>query len=210
MVGVAVGIVLIAAAFAVGMLTADESDKVSELEDKVARVESELDDEQRELGYAEEEKKQADEKSESVEEELAAERNFKGSGPKQVAEQEYETDYPWEAAGEVGYLTLKPVGWVQEGEKWILTIEAKNTGHEPEDPFCGEAGATIIDAEENNYTGEAVISGGTANCGASLQPGSTATYKGEFKIPSNAVPVVAAIYGEYELEEEAKQWELPH
>jgi hypothetical protein len=202
-------VILIAAALFVGMAANDESSKVADLEDQVASVEGELADEERELGYAEEEKDRADEKTEEAESALAAERGFKGGGSKQKAEAEYETDYPWMAAGEVGYLTMKPVDWQQEGEKWILTVEAKNTGSEPEEPFCGSAGATVIDAEDNNYTGEAVLATGTANCGAALQPGQTATYKGEFAIPANAIPVVIALYGDFELEEEAKQWELP-
>jgi hypothetical protein len=205
-----VAVLAVVIAFAAGFVVADESDKVSELEDQVASTKSELSDEEQELAVAEEEREEVGEEAEDAEEELAAERGFKGTGGKQVADQEYETDYPWEAAGEVGYLTMKPIAWEEQGEKWILTVEAKNTGSEPEEPFCGSAGATVVDADDNNYSGEAVLGGGSANCGSALQPGQTATYKGEFQIPSNAVPVIVALYGDYEQEEEAKQWELPH
>ena len=199
----------IAAAFAAGFFVGDDSAKVSELEHQVASVESELSGEESAVAIAEAETEEAEEKAKKAEGSLAAERGFKGEGSKQVPEQKYETDYPWEAAGEVGYLLMKPVGWEQQGEKWILTVEAKNVGGEPKEPFCGSAGATVIDADNNNYTGEAVIGGSSADCGNALQPGQTLTYKGEFQLPSNAVPVVVALYGDYEQEEEAKQWELP-
>jgi hypothetical protein len=205
-----IAVLAVIVAFAAGIAVGDESGKVSELEGRIASTRSQLTDEERELGIAEKERDRAGEAANDAEDELAAERGFKGTGGKQVADQEYETDYPWEAAGEVGYLTMKPVGWEDQGEKWILSVEAKNTGSEPEEPFCGSAGATVIDADGNNYSGEAVLSGSSANCGSALQPGQTATYKGEFQIPSNAVPVIVALYGDYEQEEEAKQWELPH
>ena len=201
--------VLIVAAFFVGAASNDESGTVSELEDRVTAVRSDLESEESELERVESEAEDAAEHGEELEEQLAAERGFKGTGSKQVAEQEYDTDFPWEAAGQVGYLTMKPVGWEQLGEKWILTVEAKNSGHEPKEPFCGDGGAVVIDAEQNNFSGEAVLGGSSANCGSALQPGQTATYESEFTIPSSAVPVVVALYGDWEQEEEAKQWELP-
>jgi hypothetical protein len=206
----ALAVFAIIAAFAIGFFVGDDSAKVSELEDQMASVESELSGEESAVAIAESETEEAEEKAKTAERGLAAERGFKGEGSKQAPEQDYETDYPWEAAGEVGYLLMKPVGWEQQGEKWILTVEAKNVGSEPEEPFCGSAGATVVDADNNNYTGEADLGGGSANCGNALQPGQTLTYKGEFQIPANAVPVVVALYGDYEQEEEAKQWELPH
>lgn len=105
---------------------------------------------------------------------------------------------------------MKPTALEQSGEKWILTIEAKNEGSEPEEPFCGSAGGVLIDAEDNIYTGEAVLGGSSDNCGEELQPGLTGTFRSEFKLPADAVPVGVALYGDYEQEEEAKTWELPH
>jgi hypothetical protein len=147
----------------------------------------------------------------SLEEELEAERSINGEDTSsQDASGEYETDFAWETAGRVGYLTIKPISLDKEGEHWILTVEAKNEGSQPRQPFCGGAEAILIDAENNNYSGEAVISEGADNCGEELQPGLTGTFKSEFKLPSGAKPVAAAIYGDYEQEDEAKTWELPH
>lgn len=205
------GIMLAAIAFGVGLSAGDDSVQVSALESELADVEGERNEarsERADLVVAEGER--ADE-VESLEEELSAERALSGkSESKQKAPGEYDTDYDWEAAGTVGYLVLKPVGFEQEGDKWILTVEAKNEGKEPKEPFCGGAGGVVIDAEDRNYSGEAVLSESSDNCGEALQPGLTGIYKSEFKLPSGAVPVGLALYGDYEQEEEAKTWELPH
>lgn len=206
-----IAVVLVAAAFFVGMALNDESSKVSNLEGQVATVEGKLEQEEQELGYAEEEKERADEKAEDAEEELAAERSFKGSGAQQEPEGEYETDYPINAAGKVGPFIFKPTDISENGEgKWVLTIEAKNESSSPLEPFCGGGESILLDAEGNEYSGDSLLFKGGANCGDSLQPGLTAKYLSEFHLPPNATPVAAYIYGEYELEEEGKTWELPH
>jgi hypothetical protein len=220
---IAAAVVVIAvAAFFAGRATVDDhSGQITSLEGEVTEIEQKLSDSEEEgeterqlVTTAEEESEAAKEEAEEANSELADERAFKGEGEKQQsAETEYEVDYPWEAAGSTagGELIVKPVGWEKSGEKWVLTMEVKNTAHEPLEGFCGSAGATVLDAEENQYTGSAVLSNSTANCGESLQPGATATYAGEFKIPSKAVPVVVYISGNLHFsEEEGKAWELPH
>lgn len=203
-------VVLIVGAFAGGYLVADDSGEVSELNDQIAAVESERDEGEYRLSESEAEASEAQEELGSTREQLRAERSLNGKLPaKQETDQEYDTDFPWEAAGTVGYLTIKPIDISQEGSKWILTVEAKNEGSEPKQPFCGDAGAALGSAEGNTYTGEALLSDSSDSCGEELQPGLTGTFKSEFKLPEGTKPVVAVIYGDYEQEEEAKSWALP-
>jgi hypothetical protein len=213
-----VGIALIAGAYFVGAASVDtHSAEIGDLEADATNTKSQLETTEAEvssvegdLSVAKGEVSVAEEEASEVREELAAERSFKGNGAKQqVAEREYDTDFPWDAAGSVGHFIFKPVAWEQDGEKWLLKIEAKNESHEPLSPFCGGGEAMIIDAENNNYSGESVLFSGSADCSGELQPGTTQTFEAEFKLPSNAAPVAAAIWGEYELQEEAKTWELP-
>lgn len=203
-------IVLLVAAFAGGYFVADDAGEVSNLEDTVAALESERDEAQDDLAQSEDTGAELEDELASTSDQLEAERSLNGKSEKpQQDEGEYETDFPWQGAGTVGYLTIKPVDFAQEGSKWILTMEAKNEGSEPKQPFCGGAEAVLVDAEGNTYTGEAVLSESSDNCGEELQPGLTGTFKSEFKLPGGAKPVAAAIYGDYEQEEEAKTWELP-
>jgi hypothetical protein len=207
-----VAIILIAAAYLVGKGSVDtHSTEIGDLQAELHEAQSEVKAEKGQLSLAEGEVSVANERTAEVEGELASERSFKGEGEKQdAAEEEYETDFPWGAAGRAGNYIFKPIAWEQDGEKWLLTVEAKNVSHEPLSPFCGGAESVVIDAGQNNYTGESVLGSGAANCDGELEPGSTATYKAEFKIATNAAPVVIAIYGEYSQEEESKTWELPH
>lgn len=206
-----VALVAIVAAFVIGAASKDESGTVSDLEGQVAHLKSELSNEEAEVSSLESDREAAEEEAETAEEELAVERGFKGSGPKQEAEGEYETDYPVGAAGKVGPYIFKPTDISGDGEgKWTLTVEAKNSGSSPLEPFCGGGESILVDAEGNEYSGEAVLFKGGANCGDALQPGLTAKYLVEFHTPPNAVPVAAYVYGDYELEEEGKTWELPH
>jgi hypothetical protein len=203
-------VVLIVGVFVGGYLMADDSGEVSELHDQIANVESERDETEYRLSESEAEASEAQEELGSTREQLQAERSLNGKLPvKEGADQEYDTDYPWEAAGKVGYLTIKPIDITQEDSRWILTVEAKNEGSEPKLPFCGDAGAALGNSEGNTYTGEALLSDSSDSCGEELQPGLTGTFKSEFKLPEGTKPVVAVIYGDYEQEEEAKSWELP-
>jgi hypothetical protein len=206
-----VAMLIAAAAFAAGYIVADDAGKVGALESELAKVEDGREQARSERADVLISEGETAEELQTVEEELAAERSLNGMGEtQQKAPGEYETDFDWNSAGTVGYLTMKPVAFEKQGEKWTLTIEAKNEGKEPEEPFCGSAGGTLIDAEDRNYSGEAVLGEGSDNCGEALQPGLTGTYKSEFKVPPGATPVGVALYGDYEQEEEAKTWELPH
>lgn len=207
-----VALALIAAAYFVGRAGVDtHSAEVSELQAEVKSTNGQLASVEGELSVSKGEAEVANEEVAEAEEELAAERSFKGRGEsQQVVDQEYETDFPWGAAGRAGNFIFKPVSWKQEGSKWTLMVEAKNVSHEPKEPFCGGAESVVIDAGENTYTGDSVLGTNAANCGEELQPGTTATFEATFKLPSNSAPVVVAIYGEYEQEEEAKTWKLPH
>lgn len=201
----------VAAAFFAGAASNDESAKVSGLEDELVRVESDLSDAEGEVSDLESNQEEAENEAETAQEELAIERDFEGSGPQQKAQGEYETDYPIGAAGKVGPYIFKPTDISEEGEgKWVMTIEAKNSGSSPLEPFCGGGESILIDAEGNEYSGDSLLFKDGANCGDALQPGLTAKYLAEFNLPPNAAPVAAYIYGEYELEEEGKTWELPH
>jgi hypothetical protein len=212
-------VALIVAAFFVGKGSVDtHSSEVADLQSELRQSEGKLESEQQamaqvegDLSVAKGEVSVAEEEATEAEEELATERSFKGKGAQQsVADgQEFETDFPWEAAGTVGDFTFKPVSWEKDGESWVLSIETKNESHSPTSPFCGGGESVVLDAEGNEYSGQSVLFNGSADCSGELQPGTTETFEAEFKIPSTAVPVAAAIYGEYEQEEEAKLWELP-
>jgi outer membrane murein-binding lipoprotein Lpp len=217
--GSIVAVVLVAGAYFIGKGSVDtHSSEVADLQGEIRDAQGKLEAEEAELRAAEGdlssakgEVSVAEEEVIEAKEDLAAERSFKGEGAEQnAANAEYNTDYPWGAAGEAGDFIFKPTGWEQDGSKWVLTVEAKNISHEPKEPFCGGAESVVLDAGENQYTGEADLGNGAADCGSELQPGTTATYKADFDIPANSVPVVVGIYGEYEQEEEAKLWELPH
>lgn len=205
-------VIAVAAVFFAGYAVGDDSGQVSDVQSELASAETKVTDLTTQMGEVAEAKGEASLEIEGLEEELAAERSLNGKSEKSqtAANQEYNTDFPWKAAGTVGYLTMKPIAFEQVGERWILTVEAKNDGNGPKQPFCGGGEAVVIDAEDNNYTGEAVLGETSDNCGEELQPGLTGTFKSEFKLPSNAVPVGVALYGDYEQSEEAKTWELPH
>ena len=103
---------------------------------------------------------------------------------------------------------MKPIDLSQTGDRWVLTVEAKNESNEPMSPFCGSAGANLEDSAERIYTGEAVISSSSDSC-EEFQPGLAGTFQGEFTLPEDAEPAIALIYGDFEQEEEAKAWALP-
>lgn len=193
-----------------GYFLGDDSAELADLDEKIATIEAERDGVESQLSASETETTEAQEELGSTREQLRAERSLNGKLPaSSESDQEYETDYPWGAAGRVGYLTIKPLDIAQEGSRWILTVEAKNEGSEPKQPFCGGAGAVLGSAEGSTYSGESVLSDTSDNCGEEIQPGLTGTFKSEFKLPEPAEPVIAVIYGDYEQEEEAKSWELP-
>jgi hypothetical protein len=192
----------LAAAFLGGFLLGDDSGEVSSLEDQVAKAEDELAGAENQVSIYSGEAEELEESTESLEGKLHAERSLNGrtTVPQNT---EYETDFDWETAGTVGYLTMKPIDLTQSGSKWILTIEAKNEGNEPESPFCGDGGAALEDSAERTYSGETVIGSGSDSC-EELQPGLTGTFKSEFTLPEDANPAIALIYGDYEQEDEAK------
>jgi hypothetical protein len=193
--------------FWVGYRVGDDSSEVANLEDEVGDLRSELEGAENEASHNAGEVEYLQGSNEELESQLHAERSLNGKTT--VAQSsEFETEFDWETAGAVGYLTIKPTDLSQNGDRWLLTVEAKNEGSEPKTPFCGDAGATLVDAAERTYTGESVIATGSDAC-TDLQPGLTGTFKSEFTLPPDAEPVVAAIYGDYELEEEAKTWALP-
>lgn len=198
---------MVAAFFLGGYLVADDSAEVSDLNARLAEVEDELAGAENQASLYSDEVDELEESKRTLQGQLHAERSLNGKTT--VAQNgEFASDFPWETAGTVGYLTMKPIGLEQVGDKWILTVEAKNEGNEPESPFCGDAGAALGDAAGRTYSGEAVLGGGSQDC-EELQPGLTGVFKGEFSLPTDAQPVVAAIYGDFEQEEEAKTWALP-
>jgi len=204
----AVGSVLaITAAFLLGYFLADDSSEVSDLKNEVASVEDELGGAENQANLYSDEVDELEESTESLEGKLHAERSL--NGKTNVSQNtEFETDFDWNTAGTVGYLTMKPVDLSRSGDKWVLTIEAKNEGSEPKLPFCGDGGAVLEDGAERTYSGETVLGSASANC-EELQPGLTDTFKTEFTLPSDTEPAIALLYGDYEQEEEAKAWALP-
>lgn len=205
----AAGVAVMAAGlFVAGFFIGDDSGQVADLEDRVASLESDVDSSQDSLISSEGSVSDLEAEVTELEEELEAQRELHGESTKADERQEYDTDFAWNTAGTVGYLTIRPTDLSKQGARWILSLEAKNGAQEPKSPFCGDAGAAITDTEGNLYSGEAVIAETTSNC-EELQPGLTGTYKAEFQLPAGADPAVVQIFGDYELEEEAKSWELP-
>ncbi len=211
-VGGGVALILIVAAFLIGAASNDESGTVSDLEERVGSVEQEVADAQSEIGGYEASIEEAEADKVAAEDELAAERGFKGADEaQQVADSsEFETDYPWGAVGEVENLSIKPISLEGGDGTFTLTIEAKNEGDGPVDPFCGLGSSILMDAEEREFSGETVLSyeGGGDNCGDALQPGLTGTYVEEFEMPPNAKPVLVYIAAEYG-GEDGKTWAAP-
>lgn len=201
------GLAVVAAFFFGGYLVADDSAEVSDLNARLAEVEDELAGAENQASLYSDEVGELEEAKRTLQGQLHAERSLNGKTTV-AQDSEFESDFPWETAGTVGYLTMKPIGLEQAGDKWILTVEAKNEGNEPESPFCGDAGAALGDGAGRTYSGEAVLGGGSQNC-EELQPGLTGIFKGEFLLPADARPVVAVIYGDFEQEEEAMTWALP-
>ena len=197
-----------ALAFGVGYLVADDSDEVSKLRDQLTETEDELAGTENRASLSEATVEELEEENDSIANKLHAERSLNGKTEAADENTEFETDFEWQTAGTVGYLTIKPIDLSNTGSKWILTMEAKNEGSEPETPFCGDGGAVLEDGAERTYTGEALLSEGTDNC-EELQPGLTGTFGAEFKLPEETRPAIALIYGDYDQEEEAKAWALP-
>jgi hypothetical protein len=209
--GALAAVVIAGAAFAAGYLVADDASEVSNLKTELAQMEDGREQARSERAELVMTGGEQGEEVEALEEELTAERsiNGKSEAPQDAGSGEYETDYDWGAAGTIGYLTIKPISFREQGSRWILEVEAKNEASEPKTPFCADAGAVLGDTSANTYTGESVISGSFDSC-EELQPGLTGTYAAEFKLPPDAKPVIAGIYGDWEQEEEAKFWELPN
>jgi hypothetical protein len=205
------GIVLVAliGVFFGGYFVGDDSGEVSSLNDQVAQLEDELGGAESQATLYGDEVEGLEEVKASLQGQLHAERSLNGNTSVEQNTSDYNTDFAWETAGTVGYLAMKPIDFTQVGEKWFLTIEAKNEGTEPKQPFCGDGGSVLVDGAGRTYSGEAVLGSGSDDCSDELQPGLTGTFKAEFSLPPDAKPVATAIYGDYEQEEEAKTWALP-
>ncbi len=136
-----------------------------------------------------------------------------GSGP--------EADYALGEAAIVGDFVFKPTAFDQTafeqsgasgGEAtYVATIDVKNDTSEPQDPFCGDDGAAVVDEQGQRHDGDSVRGSATPNCGDSLQPGVTAdNYQMEFTLPADAKPVVLELWGALSVvdESDAKAWSV--
>ena len=136
-----------------------------------------------------------------------------GSGP--------QADYALGEAGIVGDFIFKPTAFDQTafeqtaasgGEAtYVATISVKNDTSEPQDPFCGDDGAAVIDELGQRYDGDSVRVSATPNCGDSLEPGLTADhYQMEFTLPADAKPAVLELWGAVSVvdESDAKAWSV--
>lgn len=194
------GLVLLAAAFGGGVLVGDDSAdlddlraEVSSRDETITGLEDDVDQAQDDLNAAGSEIESITGERDDLQDRLKAELSIAtegssgsaGAGP-------VDTDYPFEAAGKLGSLVVKPTSLEQSGDQWVLTFEAKNNGSEPVDPFCG-GGGTLIDSEGRSFTGDAVLANSTANCGDSLQPGLSATYQLKFKTPGGTEPAAVEL-----------------
>jgi hypothetical protein len=134
-----------------------------------------------------------------------------GSGPG--------ADYALGEAGIVGEFIFKPTAFDQTafeqtgasgGEAtYVATISVKNDTSEPQDPFCGDDGAAVMDELGQRYDGDSVRVGATSNCGDSLRPGRTAdNYQMEFTLPADAKPAVLELWGDLSVvdESDARAW----
>lgn len=206
-----VALLALGGAFVGGYFVGDDSARLSVLEDALSRTTDDLDTAEAEVVGLSAENSDLTDTRADLRDQLRAERSLNGTLPKPAssASSNLVTDLPWGAAATIGNLTLKPLALEQSGERWVLTVSAKNEGDSPVGPFCGDAGASLADTTAREFTGDSVLADDTANCGDDLQPGLTATYKAEFKMPTDAKPGAVAIYGDYDYVDEAKIWAAP-
>jgi len=206
-------VVIIGAVFAAGYLIGDNSAEVSKLKQQVASLEGVLGGTKSQVSSDASEIKELEEAKGELASQLHAERSLNGKTAAPAATTTYKVNYPWMGAGSVGYLTMKPLSIEEVSpSKWVMTIEAKNESKEPKQPFCGSGFAAVADAAGRKYSGASVINGNAStdqNCGEELQPGLTGSYQVEFKLPAGDKPTITSIWGEQELNEDAKTWGLP-
>ena len=171
----------------------DLNAEVSSRDDTIVGLEDDVDQAEDELSAAEAEIASVAEERDELQDRLKAELSITtegSSGPAGSAP--VDTDYPFDAAGKLGSLVVKPSSLEASGNQWIMTFDAKNDGSDPVDPFCG-GGGTLIDSEGRSFTGDAVLADSTANCGDSLQPGLTATYQLKFNTPAGTEPAAVEL-----------------
>lgn len=132
-----------------------------------------------------------------------------------------QADHALGEAGIVGDFIFRPTAFDQTafeqtgasgGEAtYVATISVKNDTSEPQDPFCGDDGAAVIDELGQRYDGDTVRVSATPNCGDSLEPGLTAdNYQMEFILPADAKPAVLELWGALSVvdESDAKAWSV--
>lgn len=204
----ALGLVLLlgalAGAYVLGANAADDSADVDRLEEQVVELTDERDELADRAERAEEEADDLQDEVENLNDRLEAELGFSGEDSTQRDEtvSAADADLRLGEAGRVGDLIVRPTSFTRTSEgaeaaTWVATINAKNDGSEPLNPFCGGSGTEVEDTEGRKFGGDSII-GNTRNCGNDIQPGLSAdNYKLRFKLPKDAEPVLLRIADEF-------------
>jgi Protein of unknown function (DUF2510) len=213
----ALSVLLLAVAFAVGVVVGDDSDRVDELENELANTQDDLDSAQAEVSLLETQLAQEESKRRDLAQRLQAELGISGELPTaQASGPGPPADYALGEAGIVGDFIFRPTTFEQTGSSgneatYVATISVKNDTSEPQDPFCGGDGAAVIDELGRRYGGDSVLADATANCGDSLQPGLTGdNYQMRFTLPADAKPALLEVWGDFFVvdESDAKAWSV--
>lgn len=212
--GSAAALLLVAVGFGGGYLVADDSDQVSVLQSELASTQDELNDAQNETSELSEELDSTAEDRDSLASKLKAERSISGElpSPDQSIDVSADADYVLGEAGIVGPTVMRPtsldeVGPSGGGTKYALSVDVKNDGKQPINPFCGGEEATIVDTAGRQYSGESVLDFSSPNCGDDIQPGLTKSgYLMEFTLPADAKPALIELVYDIFSDDEPVTW----
>jgi hypothetical protein len=114
----------------------------------------------------------------------------------------------------VGSISITPTALTKISDNgqlatWRATISVKNNGSNSVDEFCGDSGASLVDAQGRNYDGTSVIGENSANCGDNVQPGlSGGPFLMDFKLPTGAKPAQLILSGDYTQQDQAQTWNV--
>ena len=105
--------------------------------------------------------------------------------------------------------SLDEVGPSGGGTKYALSVDVKNDGKQPINPFCGGEEATIVDTAGRQYSGESTLDFNSPNCGDDIQPGLTKTgYLMEFTLPADAKPALVELVYDIFSDDDPVSWAI--
>lgn len=214
--GVVAAALVFGTGYLIGSNAADDSDRVSELEGDLEDAQGDQAALSDDLDDLESENAQLTDDVNDLGEQLDAERNLKpGStleGREQARSATVPTDVAIGQAADVADMTLKLTSFERRSASntsatYVASITVKNNASDSVSPFCGDAEGELIDSQGRKFDGDSVLSESSDNCN-DLQPGLTGNYVTEYRIAPDAKPVALRLWGDYEVQDDAKVWSL--